>query len=171
MQLDNFKKALEQFRDKVVEESKKNLRKAGKGGGDLEKSIKGGDVKVTERSLQFDIEMEYYGTFQDKGVSGVKKKYNTPYSYRDKMPPPSKLDKWSVRKGIAPRDEKGRFIKRTSLNWLIARSIFFNGIKPSLFFTKPFLKYSKDLPTELESAFALDTEAFLEFTTKQQLNG
>jgi hypothetical protein len=159
MQLDNFKKALEQFRDKVVEESKKNLRKAGKGGGDLEKSIKGGDVKVTERSLQFDIEMEYYGTFQDKGVSGVKKKYNTPYSYRDKMPPPSKLDKWSVRKGIAPRDEKGRFIKRTSLNWLIARSIFFNGIKPSLFFTKPFLKYSKDLPTELESAFALDTEA------------
>jgi hypothetical protein len=171
MQLDNFKKALEVFRDKVVEESKKNLRKAGKGGGDLEKSIKGGDVKVTERSLQFDIEMEYYGTFQDKGVSGVKKKYNTPYSYRDKMPPPSKLDKWSVRKGIAPRDEKGRFIKRTSLNWLIARSIFFNGIKPSLFFTKPFLKYSKDLPTELESAFALDTEAFLEFTTKQQLNG
>lgn len=171
MQLDNFKKALEQFRDKVVEESKKNLRKAGKGGGDLERSIKGGDVKVTERSLQFDIEMEYYGTFQDKGVSGVKKKYNTPYSYRDKMPPPSKLDKWSVRKGIAPRDEKGRFIKRTSLNFLIARSIFFNGIKPSLFFTKPFLKYSKDLPTELESAFALDTEAFLEFTTKQQLNG
>jgi hypothetical protein len=171
MQLDNFKKALEVFRDKVVQESKKNLRKAGKGGGDLEKSIKGGDVKVTERSLQFDIEMEYYGTFQDKGVSGVKKKYNTPYSYRDKMPPPSKLDKWSVRKGIAPRDEKGRFIKRTSLNFLIARSIFFNGIKPSLFFTKPFLKYSKDLPTELESAFALDTEAFLEFTTKQQLNG
>ena len=121
--------------------------------------------------MQFDIEMEYYGTFQDKGVSGVKKKYNTPYSYRDKMPPPSKLDKWSVRKGIAPRDEKGRFVKRKSLNFLIARSIFFNGIKPSLFFTKPFLKYSKDLPKELESAFALDTEAFLQFTTKQQLNG
>lgn len=179
MQLDNFKKALEQFRDKVVEESKKNLRKAGKGGGDLEKSIKGGEVKVTQRSLQFDIEMEYYGTFQDKGVSGVKKKYNTPYSYKRKgganslkgMPPPSKLDKWSVRKGIAPRDEQGRFIKRKSLNFLIARSIFFNGIKPSLFFTKPFLKYSKNLPKELESAFALDTEGFLEFTTKQQLNG
>lgn len=171
MQLDNFKKALEEFRDKVVAESIKNLRKAGKGGGDLEKSIKGGEVKVTERSLQFDIEMEYYGTFQDKGVSGVKKKYNTPYSYKDKMPPPSKLDKWSVRKGIAPRDEQGRFIKRKSLNFLIARSIFFNGIKPSLFFTKPFLKYSKNLPKELESAFALDTEAFLEFTTKQQLNG
>ena len=179
MQLDNLKKALEVFRDKVVQESKKNLRKDGKGGGNLERSIEGSDVKVTERSLQFEIEMATYGTFQDKGVSGVKKKYDTPYSYKRKgganslkgMPPPSKLDKWTVRKGIAPRDEKGRFIKRKSLDFLIARSIFFNGIKPSLFFTKPFLKYSKDLPTELEIAFGLDTEAFLEFTTKQQLNG
>ena len=175
MQLDNFKKALEEFRDKVVEESKQNLRKAGKGGGNLENSIKGSEVKVTDRSLQFEIEMAEYGTFQDKGVSGVEKKYNTPYSYKRKgsglkgMPPPSKLDKWTVKKGIAPRDEKGRFIKRKSLDFLIARSIFYNGIKPSLFFTKPFLKYSKDLPTELQSAFALDAEAFLEFTTKQQL--
>lgn len=175
MQLDNFKKALEKFRDKVIEESKQNLRKAGKGGGNLENSIKGSEVKVTDRSLQFEIEMEYYGTFQDKGVSGVEKKYNTPYSYKRKgsglkgMPPPSKLDKWTVKKGIAPRDEKGRFIKRKSLDFLIARSIFYNGIKPSLFFTKPFLKYSKELPTELEVAFGLDAESFLEFTTKQQL--
>jgi hypothetical protein len=171
MQLDNFKKALEVFRDKVVEESKKNLRKEGKGGGALENDLKGGEVKVTDRSLQFEIEMPYYGVFQDKGVSGIKKKYNTPYSYKTKMPPPSKLDKWTVRKGIAPRDEKGRFLSRKTLQFLIARSIFYNGIKPSLFFTKPFEKYAKGLPKELEQAFALDTEAFLEFTTKQQLNG
>jgi hypothetical protein len=176
MQLENFKKALEEFRDKVVEESKKNLRKEGKGGGQLENDLKGGEVKVTNRSLQFEIEMPYYGVFQDKGVSGIKKKYNTPYSYKSKgglkgMPPPSKLDKWTVRKGIAPRDEKGRFLSRKSLQFAIARSIFYNGIKPSLFFTKPFEKYAKGLPKELEQAFALDTEAFLEFTTKQQLNG
>jgi hypothetical protein len=171
MQLENFKKALEEFRDKVVEESKKNLRKEGKGGGQLENDLKGGEVKITNRSLQFEIEMPYYGVFQDKGVSGIKKKYNTPYSYKTKMPPPSKLDKWTVKKGIAPRDEKGRFLSRKSLQFLIARSIFYNGIKPSLFFTKPFEKYAKGLPKELEQAFALDTEAFLEFTTKQQLNG
>jgi len=171
MQLDNFRKALEVFRDKVIEESKKNLKTLNKGGGNLEKSIKGGDVKVTDRSVQFEIEMANYGVFQDKGVSGVKKKYNTPYSYKTKMPPPSKLDKWTVRKGIAPRDDKGRFLSRKSLQFAIARSIFYNGIKPSLFFTTPFKKYAKGLPTELEQAFALDTEAFLEFTTKQQLNG
>ena len=170
MQLDNFKKALELFRDKVIEESKQNLKSLNKGGGTLENSIKGGEVKVTDRSLEFGIEMADYGVFQDKGVSGVKQKYNTPYSYKTKMPPPSKLDKWIVKKGIAPRDDKGRFIGRKSLQFLIARSIFYKGIKPSLFFTTPFQKYAKGLPKELETAFALDTEALLAFVTKQQLN-
>jgi hypothetical protein len=170
MQLDNFKKALEEFRDKVIEESKKNLKSLKKGGGTLENSIKGGEVKVTDNSLQFGIEMADYGVFQDKGVSGVKQKYNTPYSYKTKMPPPSKLDKWIVKKGIAPRDDKGKFISRKSLQFLMARSIFYKGIKPSLFFTKPFQKYAKGLPKELETAFALDTEALLAFVTKQQLN-
>ena len=171
MQLERFKEALELFRNQVINEAKANLRKEGKGGGDLERSIEGSDVKVTERSLEFEIKMNDYGVFQDKGVSGVKKKYSTPYSYKSKMPPPSKLDKWTVKKGIAPRDEKGRFMSRKSLQFLIARSIFYNGIKPSLFFTKPFEKYAKGLPKELEKAFALDTASFLEFTNKQQLNG
>ena len=78
------------------------------------------------------------------------------------MPPPSSLDKWSVRKGIAPRDKKGRFIPRQSLNFLIARSIFTYGIKPSLFFTKPFEKAFNDLPPELTNAFAIDIENSIE---------
>ena len=94
------------------------------------------------------------------------------------MPPPSKLDKWIVKKGIAPRTSGGKFKGRTiskvgfakSIQFLIARSIFYKGIKPSLFFTKPFQKYAKGLPKELETAFALDTEALLAFVTKQQLN-
>jgi hypothetical protein len=170
MQLDKFKEALELFRNQVINESKQNLRKIGKGGGTLENSIEGTEVKVTDRSLEFEIKMADYGVFQDKGVSGIKKKYNTPYSYTTKMPPPSKLDKWTVKKGIAPRDDKGRFISRKSLQFAIARSIFYKGIKPSLFFTKPFQKYAKGLPKELETAFALDTEALLAFVTKQQLN-
>lgn len=178
MQLEKFKQALELFRNQIVNESKANLRKLNKGGGDLERSIEGSEVKVTDRSLEFEIKMNAYGVFQDKGVSGVKTKYNTPYSYTNKMPPPSKLDKWIVRKGLAPRD-KGKFKGRTisavgfqkSIQFLIARHIFMHGIRPSLFFTTPFKKYAKDLPSQLETAFSLDTDAFLEFVTKQQLNG
>tara|TARA_R100000655_G_scaffold59535_1_gene97924 strand:+ start:139 stop:669 length:531 start_codon:yes stop_codon:yes gene_type:complete len=97
--------------------------------------------------------MQTYGFFQDKGVSGTKKRRNTPYSFRSKggkqglkgMPPPSKFDQWSVRRGIAPRDAKGRFLPRKSVDFALARSVFEKGIKPSLFFTKPFTKYFEGL--------------------------
>jgi hypothetical protein len=110
------------------------------------------------------IEMEEYGHFQDKGVSGKKVKYNTPYSYSSKMPPPSKLDKWITRKGIAPRDKQGRFISRKSLQFLIARSIFNKGIKPSLFLTKPFEKAFKTLPDELIEKFGLEVLDLFDYT-------
>jgi len=82
------------------------------------------------------------------------------------MPPPNKLDRFVVRKGLAPRDERGRFTGRSlktvgfqkSITFLIARSIFGKGIKPTLFFTKPFLKYYKDLPQQLAEAFGNDFE-------------
>jgi len=77
------------------------------------------------------------------------------------MPPPSKLDKWIVRKGIAKRDAKGRFISRKSLQFLIARGIYNNGIKPSLFFTKPFEKAFKNIDADLIKAFKLDVEQLM----------
>jgi len=48
-----------------------------------------------------------------------------------KMPPPKKLDKWIVARGIAHRDKKARFIPRKSVQFLIARAIQKNGIKPT----------------------------------------
>lgn len=165
---ENLKQALEAFRDNVIRQARANLTRQRKNvTRTLWESIQGSPIKVTERSLQFDISMADYGTYQDLGVSGVKTKYDTPYSYRDKMPPSRVFDGWGVRKGIAPRDEKGRFINRKSINYLIARSIYINGIKPSLFFTKPFKKYYKDLPEEVAQAFALDVQEFLQFVNKQ----
>ena len=77
------------------------------------------------------------------------------------MPPPRKLDKWIVRKGIAPRDKNGKFMSRKTLQFLIARSIFTKGIKPSLFFTKPFNKAFKNLDKDLVDAFRLDVEKLM----------
>jgi hypothetical protein len=107
-------------------------------------------------SISIQFTMEDYGIYQDAGVSGKKKKYNTPYSYKSKMPPAKAFDKWIVRKGLAPRDKSGRFITRKSLGFLIARSVFRNGIKPSLFFTKPFEAAYKNLPEELVEAYGLE---------------
>jgi hypothetical protein len=155
MEKSEVQKALERFRDHVVSISKRNLTNKQKNSSKkLYNSIKG-KVKANPNSFEIEFTMEDYGVFQDAGVSGTKKKYNTPYSYKSKMPPVKAFDKWLVRKGIAPRD-KGKFTSRKSLAFLIARSVYRNGIKPSLFFTKPFEAAYKNLPQELIDKYGLD---------------
>jgi hypothetical protein len=146
---------LNKFRDYVVSQAKSNLTRQGKNSSkSLYNSIKG-NVKANPNSFEMDFSMEEYGFYQDKGVSGIKKKYNTDFKYTNKMPPAKAFDKWVVRKGLAPR-EKGKFKSRKSLSFAIARSVYINGIKPSLFFTKPFEKAIKRLPEDLVEAFGID---------------
>ena len=163
--LENVQKFLNEFKDHIIREAK---AKAPTSSGNLKNSITG-YVKESANSIQITFEMPEYGFFQDQGVSGKKKKYNTEFAYTDKMPPPSKLDKWIVRKGIAPRKEGGQFASRKSLQFLIARSIYMNGIKPSLFFTKPFEAAFKKLPNELVEKYGLGMEELLDEIIKQNL--
>lgn len=167
MAQDEIQKALDRFRDHVIKQAKSNLTRMGKNSSKkLYNSIKG-NVKAMPNSISMEFEMEDYGFYQDKGVSGKKKKYDTPFSYKSKMPPPSKLDKWVVRKGLAPRKEKGQFATRKGLNFVIARSIFINGIKPSLFFTKPFEAAYKNLPNELIDKFGIEASKLFMDTITQ----
>lgn len=155
---------LNKFRDYVISQAKANLTRGGKNSSkSLYNSIKG-NVKANPNSFEMDFSMEEYGLYQDKGVSGIKKKYNTNYKYTNKMPPAKAFDKWVVRKGLAPR-EKGKFKNRKSLSFAIARSVYINGIKPSLFFTKPFEKAFKRLPEDLVEAFGLDAIKLFNSTT------
>ena len=149
---------LEQFRDYVIQQARSNLSKLKKNHTrKLYDSIKG-EIKAMPNSLRLYFDMADYGFFQDKGVSGTKKKYDTPFSYTNKMPPPKAFDKWIVKKGIAPRKKDGKFTTRKGLKFAIARSIFEKGIKPSLFFTKPFEKAFKNLPDEMIEAYGLEAE-------------
>jgi hypothetical protein len=155
---------LNKFRDYVISQAKANLTRGGKNvSKSLYNSIKG-NVKANPNSFEMDFSMEEYGFYQDKGVSGTKKKYNTDFKYTNKMPPAKAFDKWVVRKGLAPR-EKGKFKNRKSLSFAIARSVYYNGIKPSLFFTKPFEKAFKRLPNDLVEAFGLDAIKLFNTTT------
>jgi len=128
------------------------------------------DLRVHKQSFSLDFEMEDYGEYQDKGVSGTEKKYNTPFSYRDKKPPISAFDKWSVKKGLAPRDAGGKFQSRESLKYALSNHIFTQGIKPSLFFTKAFERHFRKLPDEVIEAYGLDMEKFLITTLKNDTN-
>ena len=167
MNQEETRKALEELKKYVIKQSRSNLTRLVKNASKkLYKSIEG-DVEVFPNSIQILFTMNEYGFFQDKGVSGTQKKYKTPFSYTNKMPPPKAFDKWIMRKGIAPRDKNGKFISRKSLSFLIARSIFKKGIKPSLFFTKPFEKAIKRMPEEITRAYGLDASKLIDSIMKQ----
>ena len=157
----NIERYLNSFGKQVVNRSKGNLQKAGKGG-KLEESI---SFKVIKEGENYTVQfyMSSYGQFVDKGVSGTQKKrtfkdykskvIKSPYSYKNSkghsQPPSKALDKWVVRKGIAPRDASGKFMKSKTITFLIARSIGRNGIQGISFFQKPLMlglrEFGKDL--------------------------
>ena len=162
-------KALNKFAKGVVRTSESNLIRQGKrASGSLYNSLDHA-LEVFPNSFSLSFEMNKYGEFVDKGVSGKEKKYNTPYAFTNKMPPRKDILKWVNRKRLRLRDNNGKFKKggQESLAFLIQRAIFKKGIKPSLFFTKAFEHHFSKLPKELEEAFALDIESFIEFTTRK----
>ena len=164
--LKNVQQELNRFAKYVIKQSRTNLTKGKKNSSKKLYNSLDYDINVSPNSFSLSFLMEDYGVFQDKGVSGIKKKYNTHYSYTNKMPPPSKMDKWIVRKGLkGVRGKDGKFITRKSLQFMIARSIYNNGIKPSLFFTKPFKKAFTNLDKDIIKAYQLDVEELLKFTT------
>lgn len=169
MLAENTYSTLNAFRDFVVNASKRNLAQQGKNTfGNLSKSLDESKVAVGKNSFNLDFTMPLYGQFQDKGVSGIKTVYASPFSYKTKMPPLKSLDKWIVKKGIAPRGENGKFVSRESLKFAIAKKIFTYGIKPSLFFTKPFEEgYKKFIDIELEKSFGIDAVELFKFSLKE----
>lgn len=167
----NLQIGLDKFGDQVVADAKQNLIAKNKvASGKLLNSLKVKNVKATARSLEMSIDMAPYGAFIDKGVSGTKVKYNTPYSYTNKMPPPSALDSWIVKKGIAPRNDKGHFQTRKGLQFAIARSIFYNGIKPSHFLSDAVEKNFKLLPKIIVDSFELDIKNTVDLLIKTNFN-
>ena len=164
--------ALNKFAKYVVSQSKANLtRQKRNASGNLRNSLDY-DLTVSKNSFSLEFIMTEYGMFVDEGVRGSKSTYpesrdsKFQYTGRFKTIPTAALDKWVIRKGIkGVRDEKGRFIKRDSLKYVIAKSIYEKGIRASMFFTKPFEKAFLNLPQEVIDAYALDIDDLLEFTT------
>ncbi len=161
MNTEALERYLNSFGKQVVNRAKGNLQKAKGGGTNLEKSL---SFKVVTSAEGFSVQfyVDSYGTFVDKGVSGTKVKrsfkdykgrtISSPYKYTTKQPPSRVLDKWIVKKGIAPRDEKGRFMSRKSISFLIARSIKRKGIQGISFFQKPLMLGLKQFGKEMLGA-------------------
>ena len=171
MQLNNknTKEYLNAFAKYVIQQSRSNLSKQNK---NVDKKLYDSldkEIEVGANSFRMAFLMEDYGAYQDKGVSGTQKKYNTPFSYKSKKPPLKPITQWVTKRRFQFRNkETGKFMSYQSTAFLVRNGIFKNGIKPSLFFTKPFEKAFERLPDELIEAYGLDVEQFLEYTINKK---
>ena len=173
MQLNETRDALNKFAKYVVQQSRSNLTKSDKNvSKELYNSL-GYDLNVSKNSFSLSLLMEDYGMFQDKGVKGKTssaKAPNSPFQFGSgtgkKGGLTNGIDKWVRRRRFQFRDKKGKFMSYQSTAFLITRSIYNKGIKPSMFFTKPFEKAFKELNQELLQAYALDVEKFMATTIK-----
>ncbi len=157
MKKGEVQKLLDDFRDKVIKEAKQGLPRDT---GTLANSLKS-YVKESPNSVQITFQMKGYGWFQDRGVKGVKSgKSLSGYRFGTGSGESGGLtkgiNKWVQRKKFQFRDKEGKFLSYEQTARTIIRSIWNKGIKPSMFFTKPFERYYKKLPKQVTEKYALD---------------
>ena len=165
MQLKETQAALRAFGKYVVQQARTNLTKGKK---NVDKTLYdslGYTMEQVSTGFRLYFEMEDYGMFQDRGVKGVKGgKSLSGFSYKQSSnlvgmeSKTGTFGNWAATKRIQFRDKKGRFLSFKQTGFALATIVKNYGIKPSLFFTKPFEKGFKDLPTELQEQFAIDLE-------------
>jgi hypothetical protein len=173
---------IKRFRDYVIQQSRSNLSKSNKNNSkQLYNSLKG--EIVTENGFTIvGFQMSEYGQFIDKGVKGAdpskvsknaklrgQQAPNSPFSFKTKRPPSKFLEEWAKKKNFRLRDSKGKFKKGNykTIGIILSKNIWARGIKPSLFFTKPFeAGYKKYIDVDLMKAFGQDIETIVDFNLK-----
>jgi len=182
MQFKNVDEILNKYGKYVVQQSKSNLTKDKKGGGDLYNSVSY-VIDKSQDDFLLEFLMEDYGVFVDKGVKGKTSTYPETSAALSKFQygsgtgqkggltkalyNPETKNGWIKKKKFQWKDKKtGRFLSYESMSYLIARSIYNKGLKANLFFTKPFEAGLKRLPDDLSKAFVLDVEDGIILGTK-----
>ena len=178
--LTNTRQVLEAYKKYVIQQARSNLSKSNKNvSKKLYNEIKG-EVVSENNYFILGFEMPDYGFYQDEGVKGAdpsqvsknakikgQQAPNSRFKFKTKRPPSSLIELWAKQKNIRLRDKKGKFTKGNykSIGIIIAKNIWARGIKPSLFFTKPFESgYKKYIDADLVKAFGDDIDMLIDYT-------
>jgi hypothetical protein len=178
----NLKNQLDSFGKEVVRRAKKNLSAAGKGGGNLEKSIK---FEVVEDGDGYSVKffMADYGTFVDKGVKGAGgtiktgdhkgswggrrhyinwkgKRQDSPYKYGtgtgQKGGMKKGISSFIRKKGLQPRSAGGQYMTTAGLRAAIMRVLWIKGIHGISFFQNSLMLGMKNFGKDLMGALKED---------------
>jgi hypothetical protein len=193
MNTQNIERYLNSFGAEVVNKAKKNLKSAGKGGGNLEKSI---HFEVVSDSQGFSVEfyMANYGAFVDKGVKGAGgtiksdkskhkgswggrrhyitwkgKRKDSPYKFGTGTGQKGGMRKgigsFIRKKGLQPRSEGGQYMTTAGLRIAIMRVLWIKGIHGISFFQKSLMLGMREFDCELLSYVKQDIIDTLNKTT------
>ena len=185
MELKNLYDLIDKYKNYVVQQSRANLsRRRMNDTKDLYNSIRG-EVVHDKKYTLVGFTMLDYGWYQDQGVKGKRGQFETRKDYKKdgfqfgkgtgKGVSSGKtgglgrgIRRWVEQRRIQFRDKKtGKFLTYKSTAFLIARSIYMKGLKPSLFFTKPYMDgYRKYIETDLIKAFAQDVQRIVSYKLK-----
>lgn len=174
MEQKNVQSTLDQFKKYVIQQSRSNLSKQQHNDTKKLYDSIAGEFKVNPKSIEGYFEMEQYGMFQDKGVKGKfssGKAPNSPFKFGSgtgkKGGLTDGIENWVTHKRFQFKDRQtGKFLSYKATAFLITRSIYAKGLKPTEFFSRPFELAFKRLPDDLIEAYGLDVETFLKFTLK-----
>jgi len=172
--LEQSYKLLEKYKNYVIQQARANLSKGRNNvSKTLYNSIKG--EIVTENNFAIvGFRMEQYGQFMDEGVKGAfpnmvkngkQKAPNSRFMFTNKRPPAGPIAEWAKKRGIRLRDEKGKFKKGNykTLGFIIANRIYAQGIKPTLFFTKPYeAGFKKYIVGQMPAQVAIDVDRIVD---------
>jgi hypothetical protein len=172
---EKIQKALDRFVKHVTSRAKANLTNGDRNvSKKLYNSIKG-EVKVMPNSIGVYFQMEEYGEFQDQGVKGKRSSSRAPKSpfkfgsgRGKKGGLTEAIEKWVKARRFQFRDKRSKkFMSYKSTAWLITKSIYAKGLKPTLFFTKPFQEAYKNLPDELAKEYGLEVTELFKMSIKK----
>jgi hypothetical protein len=157
----NLERYLTSWGKEVIKVAKKKPAKSGKGGGNLEKSLRAVVKETPDGSMEVQFMMADYGTFVDKGVKGAGgtiktgkhagqwggrrwfinyqgKRQDSPYQYGTGTGKKGGMSKgigsFIRKKGLQPRNEKGQYQTTAGLKIAIMNVIWKKGIHGISFF-------------------------------------
>lgn len=155
---------LNRYRAKYLVEAQKNIQKqnimaSGSLGDSLRIDVQP-KVKLFGKIYKMAITMLEYGQYIDKGVSGTKVQYNTPFKFT-KQPPADVFKKWLRYRNVAMKitgfDEDMTESEIDGMAFAIARNKKLFGIKPRKFFTNAVETVSKGIEDDVAKAIKEDT--------------
>lgn len=139
--------------------------------GNLLNSAELEDIEIDGYTYTVSLRLADYWAYMEYGVNGNEKDRESPFSFRDKMPPVSKILEWVKVKPVLPkRDKNNRLPTPSGLAYVIAKSIQRKGIEGTHNMRKTAEQINDEWIPKIAAAVTKDLSKSVGLIIKEGLN-